>query len=91
MSPSNLNSTHCFPNRVENYGRYRPSYPAEILSVLRAKTGLGREDAIADIGSDAGISAKLFLDNHNLVLGVEPNAEMRQAAEGVPAALQRLR
>ncbi len=81
MSPSHLNSTQRFSNRVENYGRYRPSYPAEVLSVLRAQTGLGKGDVIADIGSGTGISAKLFLDNHNLVFGVEPNAEMRQAAE----------
>ncbi len=36
---------------------------------------------MADIGSGTGISSKLFLDNGNIVYGVEPNSKMRQAAE----------
>jgi ubiquinone/menaquinone biosynthesis C-methylase UbiE len=36
---------------------------------------------IADIGSGTGILSELFLKNGNLVFGVEPNQEMRQAAE----------
>lgn len=60
-----------------------------MLPLLREKTGLsdvranrqGGAEAIADIGSGTGISARLFLQNGNVVFGVEPNAEMRQAAE----------
>lgn len=36
---------------------------------------------MADVGSGTGISAKMFLDNGNLVFAVEPNADMRRAAE----------
>ena len=36
---------------------------------------------IADIGSGTGILAKLFLENGNPVIGVEPNKEMREAGE----------
>ncbi len=43
--------------------------------------GLLAGSVIADIGSGTGISSKLFLDNGNVVHGVEPNARMRVAAE----------
>jgi SAM-dependent methyltransferase len=36
---------------------------------------------VADIGSGTGKSSELFLRNGNPVLGVEPNAPMREAAE----------
>lgn len=43
--------------------------------------GLAPDSVVADIGSGTGISSKLFLDNGNQVFGVEPNAQMRAAAE----------
>lgn len=70
-----------FSNRVEDYVRYRPGYPAEILSLLRKECGLTSESVIADIGSGTGISTDLFLKNGNHVFAVEPNREMREAAE----------
>jgi SAM-dependent methyltransferase len=74
-------STERFSNRVENYVRYRPGYPADVVSLLQAETGLAKEAVIADIGSGTGISADLFLQNGNCVFAVEPNLAMRQAAE----------
>jgi len=73
--------THRFSDRVENYVRYRPTYPEGVLAVLRQETGLSNAHAIADIGSGTGISAEHFLRNGNDVFGVEPNLAMRQAAE----------
>jgi SAM-dependent methyltransferase len=70
-----------FSDRVENYVRYRPGYPVAIVDLLREKCGLTTESVIADIGSGTGILAQLFLDNGNLVYGVEPNAPMRDAGE----------
>jgi len=73
--------TQRFSNRVENYVKYRPGYPQEILNVFRGEMGLTQASVIADIGSGTGISAKLFLENGNRVFGVEPNEPMRRAAE----------
>lgn len=70
-----------FSNRVENYVKFRPGYPPEVLELFRDKMGLTPESVIADIGSGTGISAKLFLDGGNVVYGVEPNEAMRAAAE----------
>ena len=73
-------SVERFSNRVANYVKYRPSYPTDVLGVFRDEMGLNSETVIADIGSGTGISSKLFLDNGNVVYGVEPNANMREAA-----------
>jgi SAM-dependent methyltransferase len=70
-----------FSNRVADYVRYRPGYPAAALDLLRTQCGLRPGHAIADIGSGTGLLGKLFLENGNRVFGVEPNQEMRQAGE----------
>jgi SAM-dependent methyltransferase len=70
-----------FSNRVADYARYRPTYPPALLDLLRGKTGLRPDHLIADIGSGTGLLSKLFLDNGNRVIGVEPNAEMRAGGE----------
>jgi ubiquinone/menaquinone biosynthesis C-methylase UbiE len=70
-----------FSNRVENYVKYRPTYPARVLDLFRDEMNLRNDSIIADIGSGTGISAKLFLENGNTVFGVEPNEAMRKAAE----------
>jgi len=75
-----------FSNRVENYVKYRPDYPREIIDYLEKNCGLTRDSVIADVGCGPGISAKMFLENGNLVIGVEPNAAMRAAAIGYLSA-----
>ena len=69
-----------FSNRVENYVKYRPGYPHEIVRHLAENCGLTRETVIADVGCGPGMSAKMFLENSNRVFGVEPNDAMREAA-----------
>jgi len=76
-----MNTVERFSNRVENYVKYRPSYPPEVLDLFRDEMNLQTDSVIADIGSGTGISSKIFLENGNSVYGVEPNATMREAAE----------
>lgn len=75
------NATTRFSDRVENYVRYRPGYPPEALGALRSECGLTSAHVIADVASGTGIWTRLLLENGNRVFGVEPNNEMRQAAE----------
>jgi SAM-dependent methyltransferase len=75
------NSTQRFSSRVENYVRYRPGYPPEVLDLLTKECGLTKDSVIADIASGTGIFSRLLLQNGNRVLGVEPNTEMRRAGE----------
>jgi SAM-dependent methyltransferase len=70
-----------FSDRVEDYVKYRPHYPAIILSYLRDLYTFGPGWVVADIGSGTGISTALFLDFGNPVFAVEPNREMRLKAE----------
>jgi ubiquinone/menaquinone biosynthesis C-methylase UbiE len=75
------NHTQRFTGRVENYIKYRPSYPLELVNLLKNEVGLSPDQVIADIGSGTGILSKIFLDVGASVVGVEPNHEMREAAE----------
>ena len=75
------NATTRFSDRVADYVKTRPHYPVEVIDLLAARCGLTPESIIADVGSGTGISAKLFLENGNPVVGVEPNRDMREAAE----------
>ena len=70
-----------FSDRVEDYVKYRPVYTTHVVSILKNKFVLDEFSIIADIGSGTGISSKLFIDNGNKVYGVEPNKQMREAAE----------
>jgi SAM-dependent methyltransferase len=75
------NATSRFSDRVENYIRYRPGYPPQVLETLRRECGLVPTHVIADIASGTGIWTKMLLENGNPVFGVEPNVDMREAAE----------
>jgi len=74
-------NTERFSNRAANYVLYRPHYPVAIMEFLRKAGLLSKETVVADIGSGTGISSELFLQNGNVVYRVEPNKEMREAAE----------
>ncbi|MFH1066581.1 MAG: class I SAM-dependent methyltransferase [bacterium] len=76
-------TTELFTGRAKNYARYRPSYPREIIDVLVRECQLCPSSIVADIGSGTGILSRLFLDFGSAVFGVEPNQEMRQAAEKI--------
>ena len=74
-------STQRFSSRVADYVKYRPGYPPALIDLLRSECGLTETSVIADIGSGTGLLAEPFLRNGNLVFGVEPNQEMREAGE----------
>jgi len=73
--------TQRFSSRVDNYVRYRPGYPAEVLALLEEQCGLTPEAVVADIASGTGLWTRLLLENGNPVFGVEPNQDMRNAGE----------
>jgi ubiquinone/menaquinone biosynthesis C-methylase UbiE len=70
-----------FSDRADNYAKYRPGYPREVLKFLEDRGALTGGSVVADIGSGTGKLSELFLENGNRVLAVEPNEEMRRAAE----------
>jgi ubiquinone/menaquinone biosynthesis C-methylase UbiE len=82
-------ATQRFSSRVENYVRYRPGYPQEVIKLLKRECGLISGSIIADIAFGTGIFTSLLLANGNPVYGVEPNADMRQAGESFLAGYPR--
>ncbi len=75
------NSVERFSNRVDDYAKYRPSYPADILRLLVSQAGLRPGATVADVGSGTGIFTRLLLDFGATVYAVEPNEKMRATAE----------
>ncbi len=75
------NATQRFSSRVENYVKYRPHYPQEIINYLKETCQLTPESIVTDIGSGTGFLTELFLQNGNCVCGVEPNQQMREAGK----------
>src|SRR5438105_3743213 len=63
--PMTPDSTTRFSNRVDHYVKFRPGYPAELLSFLGGAIGLTPSWRVADVGAGTGISAELFLNHGN--------------------------
>jgi hypothetical protein len=79
--------TKRFSDRVAAYVKYRPHYPESIIALLKERFGLQPRWTVADIGSGTGLSSERFLAYGCSVIGVEPNDEMRAAAEAAYAAV----
>lgn len=82
-------ATKRFSSRVDNYIKYRPSYPQALIDLLAVECGLNSDSTIADIGSGTGILAELLLQRGYGVIGVEPNDEMRSAGDRLLQAYPR--
>ena len=80
MGKANDSKTR-FTSRVDDYIKYRPKYPKEIITFLEMKGILTENTIIADIGSGTGFLSGIFLENGYMIYGVEPNKEMREAGE----------
>ncbi|WP_123041519.1 class I SAM-dependent methyltransferase [Cohnella candidum] len=76
-----MDSKQRFSNRVETYVKYRPGYPKEAIDHVYEALGIGPDAEIADVGAGTGIFTRLLLERGSRVTAVEPNREMREAAE----------
>jgi len=80
-----------FSDRVEDYVRYRPGYPPEVVELLRLECGLKPSHAIADVASGTGAFTRVLLENGNRVFAIEPNAAMREAGSRLLQSFAHLR
>jgi len=62
------------------YAKYRPGYPDQVIESLRL-AGLPVFAEVVDVGAGTGISSEFFLRYGCRVTAVEPNEEMRAAAQ----------
>jgi len=88
---SELNPTGRFTGRALAYAKYRPSYPSQATEFILIHCGLGNDSLLVDVGCGTGISARLFGGLGVNVLGIEPNDEMRAAAETTTSGAGRQR
>lgn len=63
------------------YAKARPDYAPACIEWLYGGVGMKPGCVIADVGSGTGIFAKALLARGSTVYAVEPNADMRHAAE----------
>ncbi|MBI3859512.1 MAG: ankyrin repeat domain-containing protein [Thaumarchaeota archaeon] len=70
-----------FEGRADAYSKYRPKYPRGVVDSLAEVLGFDPGWVVADVGSGTGILSEVLLGNGNKVYCVEPNKDMRRAAE----------
>ncbi|MGH7133811.1 MAG: class I SAM-dependent methyltransferase [Phycisphaerales bacterium] len=75
------NPTGRFSDRAADYVKYRPGYPAAAIDAVLAGLAEPAKLVAVDIGAGTGISSRLLAERGVRVIGVEPNAAMREAAE----------
>ncbi len=69
-----------FTNKVSNYAKYRPTYPAAFIGYLLNEVGLSGS-VVADVGAGTGILTRLLAPQVKRIYAVEPNFNMRSACE----------
>ena len=79
----NTDTSQRFSVREDNYHKYRPDYPDEMIGFLYQEAGLSQSSVIADIGSGTGMLTRHFLARGNKTYAVEINADMRRKAEEI--------
>lgn len=76
-----MDNTQKFSGRAQDYTRGRPGYPKELFDCLYEKYNFSDSSVVADIGAGTGKFSKYLLDMGNKVYLVEPNDDMRSAAQ----------
>jgi len=76
--------TERFTSRVDDYIRYRPDYPAELIRSCNVKSDLLPTGPLPIWFGTRNLTRR-FLDFGCSVYGVEPNAAMREAGERLMA------
>jgi SAM-dependent methyltransferase len=70
-----------YSDKTEDYAKYRPDFPVELIDFLYINSGASSTSVIADIGSGTGRFTRPLLEKGNFVYGIEQNNEMRIKAE----------
>jgi SAM-dependent methyltransferase len=75
------NPTGRFTGLAEIYAKHRPGYPTEAINTIIARCRLRKSSTVVDVGCGTGILSRLLAANGLRVIGIEPNADMRAAAD----------
>lgn len=75
-----------FSSRVRDYVASRPDYPAALFDNLAAAGAMRTGTVVADVGAGTGLLTRSLLERGCEVVAVEPNDEMRAAADALLGA-----
>ena len=75
-----MKTTEKFNGKASYYTAGRPAYSEKLIEYL-CSIGLFEKSTVADIGSGTGIFSRQLLTSGSTIYGVEPNGDMRTAAE----------
>ncbi len=70
-----------FSGLAETYDRYRPAPPAVFVDVLTQLAQTETPSLVVDLGCGTGLSTRIWANCAQQVIGIEPNDDMRRAAE----------
>ncbi len=73
-------SSEIWTGKASNYDRVRPSPPPALLDLLTQLIGMQHPALVVDLGSGTGLSTAIWGGRAERVIGIEPNADMRQEA-----------
>lgn len=71
---------------ASHYDRYRPRPPGALFETLLQLARTERPALVVDLGAGTGLSTRPWAPLADRVVGVEPNASMRDTAEGLTPA-----
>src|SRR5437660_5872622 len=83
---SQFDPTGRFSGLADIYARCRPTYPPAAIDFILQHCGLQNGSVLVDVGCGTGISSRLFAGRGLEVIGIEPNAEMRAAANSTQSS-----
>src|SRR5215469_2814524 len=73
-------SSDVWTGKASSYDRVRPTPPPVLLDLLTQLIGMPHPALVVDLGSGTGLSTTLWGERAEWVIGIEPNADMRQEA-----------
>ena len=66
--------------KANSYDRARPTPPLALLDLLTQVIHTPHPALVVDVGSGTGLSTAIWGERAELVIGIEPNADMRKEA-----------
>lgn len=76
-----MDTSRKFDGRAKDYATSRPGYPPKLIDRFYGEYGITESSVVVDIGSGTGKFARYLIEKGSTVYCVEPNEDMRHAAE----------